>query len=392
MPEPSGKPPRLFLSLQNPPVCTRCNAGEQPQSLRHDAMQIHRRTASRLTATLVQFLLLVCMPIACHAGTGSVTDGPATASSLGPRHVGVIVNDNDPLSREIAAYYMEKRGIPPENLLHVQLTPGRSVMNPERFGPVLDAVQSQSPASVQVYALAWTLPYRVGCMSITTAFAAGFDEAWCAKGCKATRMNAYYDSDSRQPFTELGLRPAMMLAGETLDEVRALIDRGVAADGTRPHGSGYLLSTKDRARNVRARFYPGIVMMQSDRFDLKVIQGNTLRHRPGVMFYFTGLARVDGIETNRYRPGAIADHLTSAGGKLSGSGQMSSLEWLRAGATGSYGTVVEPCAFVQKFPRPDIVINRYLNGETLIEAYWKSVAWPGQGVFIGEPLAAPFRD
>ena len=26
-----------------------------------------------------------------------------------------------------------------------------------------------------------------------------------------------------------------------------------------------------------------------------------------------------------------------------------------------------------------------------IEAYWKSVAWPGQGVFIGEPLARPYR-
>jgi hypothetical protein len=26
----------------------------------------------------------------------------------------------------------------------------------------------------------------------------------------------------------------------------------------------------------------------------------------------------------------------------------------------------------------------------LIEAYWKSVAWPGQGIFIGEPLARPF--
>ena len=32
----------------------------------------------------------------------------------------------------------------------------------------------------------------------------------------------------------------------------------------------------------------------------------------------------------------------------------------------------------------------YLQGETLIEAYWKSVAMPGQGIFIGEPLARPF--
>jgi hypothetical protein len=44
-----------------------------------------------------------------------------------------------------------------------------------------------------------------------------------------------------------------------------------------------------------------------------------------------------------------------------------------------------------KFPFPALLITRYMRGETLIEAYWKSVAWPGQGLFIGEPLAAPFR-
>jgi uncharacterized protein (TIGR03790 family) len=108
------------------------------------------------------------------------------------------------------------------------------------------------------------------------------------------------------------------------------------------------------------------------------------------MFYFTGLARVAAIDTNHFLPGAIADHLTSTGGRLTDSHQMSSLRWLAAGATGSYGTVAEPCNFVQKFPRPNLVIDTYLNGETLIESYWKSVEWPGQGVFIGEPLASPF--
>jgi len=65
--------------------------------------------------------------------------------------------------------------------------------------------------------------------------------------------------------------------------------------------------------------------------------------------------------------------------------------WLEAGATGSYGTVIEPCNMLQKFPHPAIVIGHYLAGETLIEAYWKSVDMPGQGIFIGEPLASPFR-
>jgi uncharacterized protein (TIGR03790 family) len=99
---------------------------------------------------------------------------------------------------------------------------------------------------------------------------------------------------------------------------------------------------------------------------------------------------VDSLRSNIFLPGAIADHLTSHGGILLDSPQMSALSWLEAGATGSYGTVVEPCAFTGKFPSVPIVLRRYMAGETLIEAYWKSVAMPSQGIFIGEPLAAPF--
>jgi hypothetical protein len=69
---------------------------------------------------------------------------------------------------------------------------------------------------------------------------------------------------------------------------------------------------------------------------------------------------------------------------------MSSLRWLEAGATASYGTVTEPCNHQQKFPLPAMAIFHYLSGATAIEAYWKSVAWPGEGLFIGEPLARPF--
>jgi hypothetical protein len=69
---------------------------------------------------------------------------------------------------------------------------------------------------------------------------------------------------------------------------------------------------------------------------------------------------------------------------------MSALRWLEAGATGSYGTVVEPCNLLGKFPNPGVLMRHYLQGSTLIEAYWRSVQMPGEGIFIGEPLAAPF--
>jgi len=66
------------------------------------------------------------------------------------------------------------------------------------------------------------------------------------------------------------------------------------------------------------------------------------------------------------------------------------LSWIQAGATASYGTTSEPCAHLQKFPHPQALLLFYVQGATAIEAYWRSVQWPQQGLFVGEPLAAPF--
>jgi uncharacterized protein (TIGR03790 family) len=252
-------------------------------------------------------------------------------------------------------------------------------------------VDSQTLPHVQAYALTWAAPYRVGCMSITAAFAFGFDPAFCANGCVATRPSPYFNSPSRHPHSQLKIRPAMSLAATSFEQAKALIDRGVAADGSFPDGSAYLITTPDRARSVRNPSYPVVEKLFGGRLRVKRTTSDTLNNASDVMFFFIGKERVAELDTLRFMPGAIADHLTSAGGMLIDSVQMSALRWLEAGATGSYGTVVEPCNLPQKFPSIPVVMGRYLAGETLIEAYWKSVRMPGQGIFIGEPLAAPFR-
>jgi uncharacterized protein (TIGR03790 family) len=114
------------------------------------------------------------------------------------------------------------------------------------------------------------------------------------------------------------------------------------------------------------------------------------REIPDAIGYFTGAVRVDELPNIRFRAGAIADHLTSSGGVLDGSKQMPATSWLQAGATASYGTVSEPCSFPGKFPDVKILFEHYLQGETILEAYWKSIAMPGQGLLIGEPLARPY--
>jgi uncharacterized protein (TIGR03790 family) len=315
---------------------------------------------------------------------------PAPAVALGPEQLGLIVNTADPYSVEIGAHYARRRGIPPANVVFVTLPAGRDEISREEFETAKAEADARLPVTVQALALAWTTPFRVDCLSITTAFAFGFDPAFCAQGCRPTRRSPDFNSPSRAPFSDLALRPAMLLAGQSVAEGKALIDRGVAADATFPGGTAYLLSTSDRARNTRAAGYALLDAMKP-RVRVERLDADDLRDRRDVLFYFTGLPAVAGLETLRFRPGAIADHLTSTGGVLTGHAQMSVLRWLEAGATASYGTVAEPCNFTTKFPLPALAIARYTRGETVLEAYWKSVAMPGQGVFVGEPLAAPFR-
>lgn len=311
---------------------------------------------------------------------------------LEPRELAVIVNDRDPLSREIAYYYLQKRGIPEENLIHIDFDPGRSALSPEQFAALKAQVDAATPAHIQAYALTWAAPYRVGCMSITSAFALGYDRRWCSQArCAPTQASGYFDSASVAPHDQLHMRPTMALAAQDFLQAKALIDRGIESDGSRPTGSAYLVSTTDKARNVRAALYPLIARSFAPLIRTEVVRLDALLHRDDVLFYFTGRAHIDGLDTLRFRPGAVADHLTSAGGKLTDSGQMSALRWLEAGATGSYGTVVEPCNLLGKFPNPGVLMTHYLRGATLIEAYWKSVQMPGEGIFIGEPLAAPFE-
>ena len=264
-------------------------------------------------------------------------------------------------------------------------------LTPEQFAGIAQQVSGALPGSVQALAIAWTAPYRIGCMSVTSAFALGYDRRFCVEGCRLTPRSAYFDSDSALPFTELKIRPAMLLAGSSIKAGRFTIDQGVRADASRLDGTAYLLSTSDAARNVRAAGFPATLRLAQGDFRVQIRNADVLSNANDVLFYFTGRQRVADIDTLRFRAGAIADHLTSNGGELIDSPQMSSLSWLDAGATASFGTVVEPCAFPQKFPQPVIVMRRYLGGETLIEAYWKSVASPSQGVFIGEPLARVAR-
>ena len=319
---------------------------------------------------------------------------PRLRGHLTARDMGLVINTADPYSVAVGEYYRHQRGIPSGQVLRVEL-PLRATLSAAEFEAFASRVREAMGPQVQGLALAWTQPYAVECNSITAALTLGFQPDLCKQTCAPSKPSAYFNTATSRPFTDLGLRPSMLLASRDIAGAKALIDRGIASDHqlAQPGGplaSAVFVNTHDKARNVRSALFPPEGSLGGLGVAVEVRDVDNTAPLRRVFLYQTGLVRMDTIDKAQWLPGALADHLTSSGGQLLGNTQMSVLDWLESGATASYGTVSEPCNHLQKFPHPQVLLLQYLQGATALEAYWRSVAWPAQGVFVGEPLAAPF--
>jgi uncharacterized protein (TIGR03790 family) len=321
-------------------------------------------------------------------------------SSIIPSDVAVLINDGDPQSIVAGQYFQLRHAIPDANMIHLRLpiTPAKGAnLSAQEFSALRAQVDAQLATNIQAYAITWTQPYMVfggsaGAVGITSAFTYGYDSA-------AARSSRYFNSATYHPYTDFHIRPAMMLAAYTPQDIVSLIDRGALAQNILPTGNGYFIRTTDARRSdPRYAAFRAVVGEWNHRngLNMAVIDNSAgtgrdyIQNTTHVLFYETGLERVRAINTNQYVPGALADHLTSFGGDLLATSQMSILDWIRAGATASYGTVTEPTANPSKFPQPVVLVSQYFYGNTALEAYNKSLLVPYQGVFVGEPLAHPF--
>jgi uncharacterized protein (TIGR03790 family) len=320
---------------------------------------------------------------------------PRISGRITRRELGLVINTADPYSVEVGEFYARERRLAPAQVLRVEL-PVKASLTPAELKALAEQIDSHFGSAIQALALAWTMPYAVNCNSITGALALGYDEALCARTCAPSRPSPWFNAPTSRPYTDLKMRPSMLLAARDVEMAKELIRRGVAADhslafrGGPPVHAHYVV-TPDATRSVRAAQFPPPGFNTRAGIEVHVDTVSTLGDADRVLLYLTGLSRVEQLDKVNWVPGALADHLTSYGGQLDEKGgQMSVLAWVASGATASYGTVSEPCAHLQKFPHPQVLLLNYAQGSSALEAYWRSVAWPQQGVFVGEPLAAPF--
>ncbi len=344
-----------------------------------------------LVVLLLRFFLLFAALAWAHAEVLAAEQPLPKGYSLQPENAAVVINDADANSVEVGQYYQKARGIPEQNMVHVHIPGSPRKLSAETFSKLKQQIEAQLNPDIQVIVLAWTAPYAVECNSITSALTLGFDGEQCKNTCGRGNPSRYFNSVSVRPYNDFGIRLSMLLPADSVKRAHTLIDRSKLSGFSIPPATAYFLVTSDAARSSRAAFFPKPGRIPKLKLTIKTIETDSIEGVNDIMFYQTGLVKVPKLETLGFLPGALADHLTSLGGDLLGTKQMSSLRWLDAGATASYGTVSEPCSYPQKFPNATVLLRHYLAGASAVEAYWKSVAWPAQGLFIGEPLASPYR-
>ena len=324
-------------------------------------------------------------------------------------NVAVVVNQSSSDSVALGNYYCERRQVPPQNQLRIHWDGGpvswtRSQFDETLVSP-LGAMLSSRGLTNQINAvlLSMDIPYRVADQgegnSTTSVLFYGF-KTNDVSDSRVCRIAPNSDSDYAgsetafrlsSPGTNAGAYLATMLTGNTLQDAENVVDRGVQSDGSFPTANVLLEKTSDPSRNVRFGAFDNAVfdMRLNQRFRLIRTNSDVTFGLTNLLGLETGLAQL-AVSPGSFVPGAMADSLTSYGGLLfEDTGQTTLLAFLRAGATGSFGTVVEPCAFTVKFPDP-IGYFYQARGFNLVECYYQSVFNPYEGLVVGEPLAAPF--
>ena len=339
----------------------------------------------------------------------------AALAGGGPQNVLIVVNDESIDSQQVGVLYRQTRGIPERNICHVSISPRTNRVNSGLFQTSVVSRIHQHIADhglsnqIDFIVLSKDIPYAARwsthsyLQNGTTAVIFYGLKDFADPDCQihAGTDNAYFQTERAfhrsDAYAGSNYYLCTMLTARWLNLATALIARTRSADGTFPSGEIELFKSSDPYRNIRYRRFDDLRFSSLffTNFPLVKVaenQWNAVFQNTNLLGYCQGVSTSLWIYNHVYLPGAICDHFTSYGGSLFDAElqtQMSILDWIQAGASASYGTVVEPCSFLAKFPDPMVYFWQY-RGFNLAECYWMSVKNPYQGVFLGDPLMAPY--
>jgi len=295
------------------------------------------REFAKMSGRILLRLGLVCLCLLCLSCQPSFQSEART--TLTAQTLAVVINQNDPESVKAGVAYVAAHGIPQTNVIRVSL-PIKDTLSGFEYQRFQEHLLQQLPSGTRGLALVWHKPFRVECMSVTSAIAFGGDRAACAQGCKTTKVNKwFFDPEGTRPATRAQMR-SMLVTGGDWPSTLALIQRGAQSQSNQPDGTALLVVSGDKNRDVRQPSFARLVSTPPGRVTIERRRG-FVTSAEDVVFYFTGAVRVPHLQEIEFLPGAVADHLTSSGGNLYGltdecigvdSGRRHRKLWCRRGA------------------------------------------------------------
>ena len=363
-------------------------------------MVVPPRSSYRLM--LASLALLATAAFSCAAGS------PNAFRTL------VVVNTNSTDSVELGEYYAAAHAIPAHHICRLGITANLVSLTSNDFhtllvSPITNHIATNGlSGQIDFLVLCQDFPTRVRYVEgVSASLFYGFKNAPSygeAGKCNLPdyTSNAYFCAErafrSSDSWNSTNGFIAFHLITSNLPTAKLVVDRGAAAQSSFPSSAIFLHLLGDAARGIREQLF------ENTQFSFSALPGlpsscviaplySNMSGKTNVIGYQDGYGGIPAVvrTNNVWLPGAYADHLTSCGGMIPIPcyNQSTILDWMQIGATASYGTVAEPCNFLAKFPDP-LMGFYYARGFTIGEAYAMSVLAPYQGLFAGDPLAAPF--
>ena len=385
----------------------------------------------------------------------AVLAAPPARAGGGPESVLLVVNPTRADSLAVANTYAALRHVPPGNVLMLPWKDGDESVPIDRFRaeilqPILRAIDSRRLApQIDQVVYSCGFPWRVDFAAEMPAelakqqmfkFPSGSLTGMTMLHGAVTsggpnwldpESNRYFrpPGDDGVPASTVGFRGwygwggrgdllemggnryllATMLGvtagrGNSVREVVAALRSAAAADGSRPRGTIYLMANADVRTRARSGPFKGVAKaIEAAGVKAEVLAGTLPAGRQDVAGLVTGTPDFDWTTGGgRLLPGAICDNLTSFGGVFTPGAEQTPLSaFIRAGAAGACGTVIEPYvmlpqgggnspgAFQPKFPHPAVQLH-YVRGASLAEAFYQAVRSPYQLLVVGDPLCQPW--
>ena len=352
----------------------------------------------------------------------------AVAASLAPalrgqtgEQVLLIVNRQDPRSRQIADYYRPRRSVPLKNVCSLAVTSDEEIS----WDVYVSQIESPVAACLQKAGLREQVLYLVTTLGLPLKISGSGGGQGAEHASVDSELALLYSKMRGQKIGRAGGLPnpffmkrdepfqhgrfpiylVTRLAAYDFAGVKGMIDRSLAAKN-RGKFVIDLSSATDEAGNNWLR--TAAILLPADRVILDETNRVIYDQREAI-----GYASWGSNDGNRKRrmlgfqwlPGAIVTDFVSTNARtfqrppdqwkwttwadranwFGGSPQGLSADYLHEGATGASGNVYEP--YLGACVRPDYLLPAYFEGRNLAESYYLAMpllSW--QGVVLGDPL------